>query len=180
MEIPITDMAAMANGILRFVRFEAQGMGIGEVERRILSMVMVVGREALVKFVATKGTGHRGKETIDAKGNRCPYVRDRTCAYRSIFGTIPIRRAYYHATGSPGIFPLDGEFNLPERGYSYLVQEFSSVRLGSPSPRRVHIQRRNEHTWPFQPQIQVFACTDTPTLALSPDYRIRGHASEHR
>ena len=37
-----------------------------------------------------------------------------------------IRRAYYHAAGSPGVFPLDGELNLPERGYSYLVQEFSS------------------------------------------------------
>ncbi len=35
-------------------------------------------------------------------------------------------RAYYHHTGSPGVFPLDGELNLPERGYSYLVQEFSS------------------------------------------------------
>ncbi len=48
------------------------------------------------------------------------------CAYRSIFGMIPIRRAYYYAAGSPGVFPLDGEINLPERGYSYLVQEFSS------------------------------------------------------
>ena len=101
-------------------------MEIGEVERHLLSLVMAVGRAALEEFVAVKGTGYAGKEIDDAQGNRCPYVRDRDVHYRSIFGTISIRRAYYHATGSPGVFPLDGELNLPERGYSYLVQEFSS------------------------------------------------------
>jgi hypothetical protein len=126
MEKRIYDVAAMVNEILGFVRGSAQQMEIGEVERRLLSLVMVVGRAALEEFVAVKGTGYAGKEIADARGSRCRYVRDRMCAYRSIFGTIPIRRAYYHATGSPGIFPLDGQLNLPERGYSYLVQEFSS------------------------------------------------------
>jgi hypothetical protein len=126
METAVSELAMVVNGILAFVRGSAQEMEIGEVERRLLSMVMEVGRAALAKFVATKGPGYVGKETTDAQGNRCPYVRDRTCVYRSIFGTIPIRRAYYHAAGSPGVFPLDAEINLPERSYSYLVQEFSS------------------------------------------------------
>ena len=126
MEKPICDVAAMVNEILAFVHGSAQQMEIGEVERCLLSLVMAVGRAALEEFVAVKGTGYAGKEIMDAQGGRCRYVRDRMCAYRSIFGTIPIRRAYYHATGSPGIFPLDRELNLPERGYSYLVQELSS------------------------------------------------------
>ncbi len=126
MERPIPDMASMVNESLTFVRREAQEMEIGEVERRLISLVMEFGRAALQEFVAVKGTGYAGKEVVDAQGNRCPYVRDRSCTYRSIFGTIPIRRAYYHAAGSSGIFPLDGNLNLPERGYSYLVQEFSS------------------------------------------------------
>jgi len=126
METAVSELAMVVNGILAFVRGSAQEMEIGEVERRLLSMVMEVGRAALGKFVATKGPGYVGKETTDAQGNRCPYVRDRTCVYRSIFGTIPIRRAYYHAAGSPGVFPLDAEINLPERSYSYVVQEFSS------------------------------------------------------
>jgi len=126
MERPISDIASMVNGIVAFVRGSAQEMEIGEVERRLLSLVMAVGRAALEEFVAEKGTGYAGKEIIDSEGNRCAYVRDRSCAYRSIFGTIPIRRAYYHTAGSSGVFPLDGEINLPERGYSYLVQEFSS------------------------------------------------------
>ena len=116
----------MVNEIITFVRGSAQGIEIGEVERRLLPMVMAVGRAALEEFVATKGTGYSGKEVIDTQGQGCPYVRDRVCVYRSIFGAIRIRRAYYHAVGSPGVFPLDGELNLPERSYSYLVQEFSS------------------------------------------------------
>ena len=126
METAIPDLTSVVNGIVAFVRGSAQEMEIGEVERRLLSMVMEVGRAALAEFVATKGPGYAGKETVDAQGHRCPYVRERSCAYRSIFGTIPIRRAYYQAAGLPGIFPLDGELNLPDRGYSYVVQEFSS------------------------------------------------------
>jgi len=126
MERSITDGASVVNEIFGFVRCEALGMEIGEVERRLLSLVMAVGKAALEEFVSEKGTGYAGKEIMDGQGNRCPYVRVRSCAYRSIFGTISIPRAYYHTAGSPGTFPLDGELNLPERGYSYLVQEFSS------------------------------------------------------
>lgn len=126
METAIPDVTSVVNGIVAFVRGSAQAMEIGDVERRLLSMVMQVGRAALAEFLAAKGTGYVGKETLDAQGRRCPYVRERNCVYRSIFGAIPIPRAYYQAAGLPGIFPLDGELNLPERSYSYVVQEFSS------------------------------------------------------
>jgi hypothetical protein len=126
MDRSITDIASLVNEILGFVRGSAQGMEIGDVERFLLPKVMAVGRAALAEFVEAKGTGYAGKQVIDAQGNQCRYVRDRICAYRSVFGTIPIRRAYYLAPGSPGVFPLDGEINLPKRGYSYVVQEFSS------------------------------------------------------
>ncbi len=126
MEQELPDIGLMVKQIDAFVCGAAQVMEIGEVEKRLLAMVMEVGREALRRFVAAKGTGYQGKKVVDGSGNRIPYVRDRSCAYRSIFGTISIPRAYYHAAGSPGVFPLDGELNLPERGYSYLVQEFSS------------------------------------------------------
>jgi len=126
MERPILDMASVVNEIVTFVRRKAQGMEIGDVERRLLSLVMAVGRAALEEFVAERGTGYAGKEVVDAQGNWCPYVRDRSCSYRSIFGPVSVRRAYYYTPGSPGVFPLDGELNMPKRGYSYVVQEFSS------------------------------------------------------
>jgi len=126
MEQGIPNIASLVNGILAFVRGWAQEMEIGEVERQLLPMVMAVGRAALGEFVAVKGTGYGGREIVDAQGERFPYVRDRMCAYRSIFGVVPIRRAYYQAAGAAGVFPLDGELNLPDRGYSYVVQELSS------------------------------------------------------
>lgn len=126
MERAITDVGSVVNEILAFVRGPAQGMEIGEVERRLVFMVMALGRASLEIFVAEKGTGYEGKEITDAEGNRFRYVRDRSRVYRSIFGAIFIPRACYHASGFSGVYPLDGELNLPERGYSYLVQEFSS------------------------------------------------------
>jgi hypothetical protein len=126
MDQGIPKIGSLVNGIVAFVRGPAQEMEIGEVERQLLPLVMAVGRAALAEFVAVKGTGYAGREIVDGRGQRLPYVRDRMCAYRSIFGTIPIRRAYYQAAGAAGIFPLDGELNLPDRGYSYVVQELSS------------------------------------------------------
>ena len=126
MERGISHMDAVVNQILNFVRGSAQEMEIGEVEKRLLPMVMAVGRAALEDFLAEKGTGYQGKEIADSKGNQCRYLRDRSRKYRTISGTIDIYRAYYCSPGSPGIFPLDGELNLPERGYSHLVQELSS------------------------------------------------------
>lgn len=54
---------------------------------------------------------------MDVKGTPCPYVRDRSCSYRSIFGAMSIGRACYYTPGASGIFPLDSELKLPKRGY---------------------------------------------------------------
>ena len=61
-------------------------MEIGEVERTVLAMLMRVGREALASYLDEKGTGYRGEEIVNAQGETLPYVRDRKCAYRSVYG----------------------------------------------------------------------------------------------
>jgi hypothetical protein len=126
MEERIYDVASMVNEILSFVCGSAQDMEIGDVERHLLSLVLAVGRAGLEEFVAMKGTGYAGKDVVDAQDNRCPYIRDSDRTYRSVLGAISVRRSYYHADGLPGVFPLDAELNMPERGYSYLLQELSS------------------------------------------------------
>jgi hypothetical protein len=126
MERPISDMASAVNEIFTFVRREAQSMEIGEVECHLLSLVMAFKGAAIEEFVSVKGTGYAVNEIVDAQDDRCPYVRDRRCAYRSIFRTMSIARAYCHHAASPGELSLDGQRNLPHRGYSYLVQKFSS------------------------------------------------------
>jgi hypothetical protein len=56
----IPDLSSMVNGIVTFVRGTAQGLEIGEVEKRLLPRVRDVGRAALEEFVAVKGTGYTG------------------------------------------------------------------------------------------------------------------------
>ncbi|MDQ7783059.1 MAG: hypothetical protein RDU20_09280 [Desulfomonilaceae bacterium] len=60
-------MAAMVNEIITFVRGTAQEMEIGELERYLLSLVMVVGRAVLEEFVGVEGSGYAGKEITDGQ-----------------------------------------------------------------------------------------------------------------
>ena len=57
MERGIAQIGTVVNGIVSFVQGGGQRLEIAEVERRLLSMVMEVGRAALEEFVAVKGTG---------------------------------------------------------------------------------------------------------------------------
>jgi hypothetical protein len=126
MDKGIAQLRTLVDEVFSFVRGPVQNMEIGEVERSLLAMLMRAGREALIMYLEKKGSGYQGTEIVNAQGETLPYVRDRKCAYRSIFGVVEINRAYYHAKGTAGVFPLEGKINLPERGYSYFLQEIAS------------------------------------------------------
>ena len=72
-------MYSVVNGILGFVRGAGQEMEIGEVERRLLGMVMEIGREALIEFLEAKGRGYQGREIVNAHG--APYVASASIGY---------------------------------------------------------------------------------------------------
>lgn len=58
-----------------------------------------------------------------------PFHSHKEIDYRSVFGEIAIRRAYYGETGVEGYCPLDARLNLPQRKESYLLQEWA-LRMG--------------------------------------------------
>jgi len=126
MDKGLAQLYLLVDEIFSFVRGSGQSMEIGEIERSLLAMLMRVGREALITYLEKKGSGYQGEEITNPQGQALPYVRDRKCVYRSIFGPIEIDRAYYHAKGTRGVFPLEAEINLPARGYSYFLQEMSA------------------------------------------------------
>jgi hypothetical protein len=64
----------------------------------------------------------------DADG-RLPRERVVSRRYVSVFGELELPRPYYHRDGLSGLFPLDEETNLPERLYSYFVQELVQRRV---------------------------------------------------
>ena len=110
--------------ILTYVQGDAQQQALHEVERNIFSSLLKVGLNLLVVFIAKKGTGWIGKEHPGKDGAKLSYKRDRKVAYFSIFGKLDISRAYYYCFGQEGVFPLDKMLQLPERVYSYLLQDW--------------------------------------------------------
>ena len=51
----------------------------------------------------------------------------RSRQYFSVFGKFDVPRTYYHTKGQEGVFLLDAAANLPERCYSYLLQEWMNL-----------------------------------------------------
>ena len=116
------------NSILDYVVGAALGREIDEVEDGIYRRLLRLGRILLELFVLATGTGKTGETLIDKHGSVYRYLRDSTCKYLSIFGEITIVRAYYAKEGRAGLFPLDARLNLPERKYSYVLQEWMASK----------------------------------------------------
>lgn len=115
------------DGILGFARGEAQGLELHEVERQVFVRLLTLGRVVIEAFLGTKGTGEQGETVTLPDGRELPYHGTKALKYLSIFGKIEIERAYYWSEGAPGVLPLDEDLNLPERRYSYLLQEWGEL-----------------------------------------------------
>ena len=65
----------------------------------------------------------RGPTACSCRGRSTLRGRD----YFSLFGKFAVARTCYRTPGEPGIFPLDAQVNLPERCYSYFLQEWMTL-----------------------------------------------------
>ena len=76
-------------------------------------------------YFASKGTGDIGAELVLDNGAMLKKVSTlRGRDYFSVFGKIKVPRTYYRSEGVAGVMPLDASADLPERCYSYLLQEW--------------------------------------------------------
>jgi len=107
-----------------FVQGNALRLDLYEVEKQLFRMVLEMGKAFMGEVIARHGTG-KVAEVMNADGKRLPYQGDKNTAYLSIFGNIAIVRAYYWMKGHEGICPLDARLNLPQRRYSYLLDDWS-------------------------------------------------------
>lgn len=98
------------------------GSEIHEVEEGIYRGLLRLGRILLEIFVLAVGTGKQGETIYGQDGAPFRYVGDSPKEYLSLFGEITIIRAHYARERRAGLFPLHGVLNLPERKYSYAVQ----------------------------------------------------------
>jgi hypothetical protein len=115
---------AAVHAIFRTIREQAPGWEAHQAEAFALDALRQVGRLALQEYFREKGDGNLGATLTDDEGNL--YKRDsrRIRTYFSIFGKLDVTRLSYRAVGVPeAVFPLDALANLPDRQYSFPLQE---------------------------------------------------------
>lgn len=99
-------------------------------EKSLFRWLLELGRILLQIFFNSLGDGNVGKTITTDDGRVLKRYRIRKRDYCSIYGKIQVERWYYWSPGGSGLFPLDSILNLPERAYSYHLQELL-VRNGA-------------------------------------------------
>ena len=126
-EKSIAEGQAQYESLLQFVKENATHLEAHEAEKEVFNRVLAIGLAAMKLYFAEKGSGDHGEQLIknDKFYPRQPGFRTRS--YSSVFGSLSIARTCYRRLGEPGIYPLDQEANLPEREYSYFLQELMNL-----------------------------------------------------
>ena len=114
--------------LITFARENAGKLEAHEAEKGIFKRLLPIGLAAMKLYFAQRGTGDMGPAVTRADGVFLPREQQlRGRDYFSIFGKFKVARTCYRTPGEPGIFPLDAQVNLPERCYSYFLQEWMTV-----------------------------------------------------
>jgi hypothetical protein len=111
--------------LFEFVTKNAEDLTAYQMEQNIFAKVMQIGLAAMKCYFAAKGTGDVGT-TLQLNDGAVATKAKGLCerAYFSVFGKFSVPRTVYRAFAHPGVMPLDAQADLPERCYSYLLQEW--------------------------------------------------------
>lgn len=128
MEQMLLEGQAEVKELFEFVKDSAETMDAYAMEQRIFFRILAIGLSAMKGYFAEKGTGDVGRflELEDGtvlKRQKSIFLKN----YFSVFGKFPVPRTCYRADGVNGVMPLDAQANLPERSYSYLLQEWMDL-----------------------------------------------------
>src|SRR2546422_9820371 len=127
-ETSIAEGEQALQALITFVRDNAGKLAAHEAEKGIFKRLLPIGLAAMKLYFAQRGPGEVGPAVTRADGVLLPREQKlRGRDYFSIFGKFKVVRTCYRAPGEPGIFPLDAQVNLPERCYSYFLQEWMTL-----------------------------------------------------
>lgn len=111
--------------LFEFVSQHAEEFTAYQMEQDIFARVMQIGLTAMKSYFAVKGTGDVGETftlTDGTEATKATGLRGRD--YFSVFGKFKVPRTAYQRFGRVSVMPLDAQADLPERCYSYLLQEW--------------------------------------------------------
>jgi len=114
--------------LFEFVTNNAEAMDAYTMEQSIFSRIMAIGLSAMKGYFVEKGTGDVG-DVLELQDGTVLKKENRLLpkGYFSVFGKMEVLRTCYRTDGVKGVMPLDAQANLPERCYSYLLQEWMNV-----------------------------------------------------
>ncbi len=108
--------------LIQLITNDWRELEIHKVEENLFKDLLLLGRNLLQLNLAARGTGKADYE------GETPYHSEKDWNYISIFGDIPIGRAYFWEEGlGKGIYPLNGVLNLPARHHSYVLQKWAEM-----------------------------------------------------
>jgi hypothetical protein len=127
-ETSIAEGEQALQALIQFARESAGKREAHEAEQGIFKRLLPIGLAAMKLYFAQCGTGDVGPAVTRADGVFLPREKPlRGREYFSLFGKFAVARTCYRTPGEPGIFPLDAQVNLPERCYSYFLQEWMTL-----------------------------------------------------
>ena len=127
-ETSIAEGEQALQALLQFAREYAGNLEAHEAEKGIFKRLLPIGLAAMKLYFSQRGTGDEGPAVTRVDGVLLPREKPlRGRDYFSIFGKFKVARTCYRTAGEPGIFPLDARVNLPERCYSYFLQEWMTL-----------------------------------------------------
>jgi len=122
-EKSIAQAAEQFKHIKGYVMGEAQSQDAYTVEKRLFRAAMKMSLCMMGAYFEKKRGGDMGEAIVLENGQTLPCERLSDKRHITVFGELELKRWYYHEDGDLGFFPLDEDTNLPQRSYSYYVQE---------------------------------------------------------
>ena len=123
------EQKALLEATRKYLQGVAQEQEIHTVEGEIFRMTQRLGLVFMKEFLAQAGTGQVAGSCQTPAGQSLPLQDVKSCQYLSVFGRLEIPRAYYWEEGAAGYYPLDARLNLPERRYSYLLDQWAQAGI---------------------------------------------------
>ena len=128
-ETSLSEAREKFKALIEYLLGEGQGHDAYRVEVKIFRDILVMALYLVAAWFMKKLGGNVGKAIVTEAGEELPREALKSRRYVTIFGELEVWRWFYHRDGSPGIFPLDRETNLPESTYSYFVQDLLGERV---------------------------------------------------
>ena len=111
-------------GLKEYVVSAAGQAQLHEAEEGVYRRLLQLGRALLERYAVASGTGHTPGAPPTVDGQPLAYKGLQTVEYLSIFGPVALTRAAYACADGGYVYPMDQQWNRPERKYSYLLQQW--------------------------------------------------------